>query len=338
MSWRRFLRTAIIGFVALVVFVYALILLVDPYQNIPFSLPLDRAPISTNQRFAYPALARDPRFDSVIIGSSTLRVLNPENLDGLTGARFANLAMNSATAYEQSRIHELFVRHHPGAKYVIVGIDDSWCKRETSYDKYTFRAFPEWMYDENPWNDLLYLFNDKALENTVRLLEFVTGRREAKYETNGYRDFTPDFGVYDIEEVRRRLYPKGRPSERRVPDLTPRRERSDWNYASHGLLSGLFDALPKSARALAILAPMHGQYLARAELSYRECKARILELAERQRVGVMDYMIDSPITRVDENYWDPLHITAPVARDIEGDVAARLRGEDPPQERYIAYP
>jgi hypothetical protein len=48
-------------------------------------------------------------------------------------------------------------------------------------------------------------------------------------------------------------------------------------------------------------------------------------------------MIDSPITRVDENYWDPLHFTARVAREIEGDVAARLSGDDRPQERYIAY-
>ena len=65
MSWDKFLRTAITSFTVLVAFVYALILLVDPYQNVPFSLPLERAPISTNQRFAYPALARDPRFDAV---------------------------------------------------------------------------------------------------------------------------------------------------------------------------------------------------------------------------------------------------------------------------------
>jgi len=52
---------------------------------------------------------------------------------------------------------------------------------------------------------------------------------------------------------------------------------------------------------------------------------------------VMDYMIDSPITRVDDNYWDPLHYTAPVAREIEGDIAAHLNGESRSQERYIAY-
>lgn len=337
MRWGRFIRTAIATFAVLVVLVYALILLVDPYRNVPFSLPLERAPISTNQRFAYPALARDPSFDSVIIGSSTVRLLNPENLDQLTGARFANLAMNSATAYEQMKIHDLFMRHHPGARYVIVGIDDSWCRRETSYEKYTFRAFPQWMYDDNPWNDLLYLFNDKALENTVRLLEYVTGHREAKYETNGYRDFTADTGTYDSAGVSRRLYPQGPPSQRRAPDVAPRREQPDWRYASHELLDELLGATPEGAVTLLLFAPMHGYYLQRGEALYRECKARILEIADRRHVGVMDYMIDSPITRVDDNYWDPLHFTARIARDIEGDIAARLSGERRAQERYISY-
>jgi len=48
-------------------------------------------------------------------------------------------------------------------------------------------------------------------------------------------------------------------------------------------------------------------------------------------------MIDSPITRIDDNYWDPLHYTAPVAREIESDIAARLAGRERSQERYIPY-
>jgi hypothetical protein len=71
MGSRAFIRTFLGAFVVLTLGTYLLILLVDPYCNVPFSLPLDRAPISTNQRFAYPTLARDRAFDSVIIGSST---------------------------------------------------------------------------------------------------------------------------------------------------------------------------------------------------------------------------------------------------------------------------
>lgn len=337
MSSVKFLRTLIMSFIVLVVLVYTLILLVDPYQNVPFSLPLDRAPISTNQRFAYPALARDPNFDSVIIGSSTLRLLNPENLNNLTGARFANLAMNSATAYEQMRVHELFLRHHPQAKYIIIGIDDSWCRREASYEKYTFREFPEWMFDDNRWNDLLYMFNDKALENTVRLLEFVAGRRTAKYETTGYRNFTVDFGVYDPDVARARLYPQGIPPMRRVPEIVPDRQHPDWLFATHGLLDTMLAKSTGSKSTILVFVPLHGDYLARSQALYRECKGRVVVLGRKYGARMIDFMIDSEITGNDENYWDSLHLRDAVTRIVEDDIADGLAGNSRVQRGFVTH-
>ena len=342
MNAARFIRLLLGTFIVLVVFVYGLILAVDPYQNVPFSLPLDRAPISTNQRFSYPALARQADFDSAIIGSSTLRLLNPENLDSLTGARFVNLAMNSATAYEQMKILDLFMRQHPQAKYVIIGIDDSWCKREASYEKYTFRAFPEWMYDENRWNDLLYLFNDKALENTVRMIEYVAGHRKAKYEKNGFRDFTADFGEYDLQRVRKRLYPDGTGTQSRTSnpaepnlddlrsaisalDLTPSTQHPTWEFAAHLILEAMLGIVENARQPLLVFVPFHRHYLERGAALYRECKGRIMAIAENRQVPVVDFMVDSEITRNDENYWDPLHFRTSVARQLEAEIATELK-------------
>lgn len=336
--WRGFLRIVAGVFVTLAGATYALILCVDPYGNIPFSLPLERAPVSTNQRFSYPVLARAARFDSAVIGSSTVRLLDPERLDAASGARFVNLAMNSATAYEQLRIHELFLRHHPQARAVIIGIDDSWCRRASAIERYTFREFPEWMYDENPWNDLLYMFNDKALENTVRLIELLAGKRSPKYETNGYRDFTLDFGAYKPRAVARRLYPKGRPAARRIPDIPPQALQPQWQFAAHALLGTMLERTPPATDTVFLFAPMHGDYLARSEGLYRECKARILAIAKDRRVTVFDYMRDSVITREDDNYWDPLHYRAAVARIIEQDIGAFLNGQVEPQSWYEIYP
>jgi len=324
MSSLSFLRTTTGVFIALVVAVYLLIALVDPYGNVPFSLPLERAPISTNQRFSYPVLARSARFDSAIIGSSTVRLLNPANLDALTHARFVNLAMNSATAYEQAQILGLFLRHHADPQIVVIGIDDSWCRREPHFERYTFRQFPEWMYDDNRWNDLLYLFNDKALENTVRLLEFLAGKREAKYERNGFRDFTHDFGAYDPAVVAQRLYPNGRPDAPRIPDTRPVSENPRSVYAAHALLENMLAMNPRPRRTLLLFAPMHGYYLARGAANYRECKARLFAIGQRHGAGLLDLMEDSAITRNDANYWDPLHYRVSVAEAIEQSIAAML--------------
>jgi len=246
--------------------------------------------------------------------------------------------MNSATAYEQMRIHDLFVRHHPTTKVILIGIDDSWCKRETSYEKYTFREFPEWMFDENPWNDLLYLFNDKALENSVRLLEFVAGKRSPKYEKNGYRDFTLGFGTYNKGVIAKTLYPKGSPDEPRVPTLNPSNDHPKWKFATHELLRNMLrHELAKQAETILVFTPLHGGYLARGAVLYAECKTRLLRIAEANSVRVIDFMIDSEITRVDDNYWDSLHYRAPVARTLERDIAAVLRESVPQSSRYRTY-
>ena len=202
--WTRFLRWLALASLVFGGGLYTFILMVDPYQNVPFSPAFDRAPISTNQRYAFPALARNPGFDSVIIGTSTLRLIDPARMSRLLDSPFVNLAMNSATAYEQTRIHALFMRAR--ADYLVIGIDDAWCERQAEYTKYTFRGFPEWMYDDDPWNDLRYMFNDQALENAVRMVEYLTGKREAKYRRDGYRDLSKDFGTYDLEAARGRLY------------------------------------------------------------------------------------------------------------------------------------
>jgi hypothetical protein len=96
--WRRFFRLAIGTAALAVVIVYGFVVLVDPFDALPLSPPADRVPVASNARFAFPALARSARFDSALFGTSTSRLLRPVTLDPLFGARFANLAMNDATA------------------------------------------------------------------------------------------------------------------------------------------------------------------------------------------------------------------------------------------------
>ncbi len=331
MTWLRFNFVLLFSALFFGLGLFAFIVALDPYQNVPFSPDLPRAPVSQNQRYAYPAIARDPQFDSVVVGSSTARLLNPLRLDALLEARFANLAMNSATAYEQLQIARLFSTHHDPMRYFVLGIDDSWCRREAHYRKYTFRSFPEWLFDNNRWNDLLYLFNDKALENAVRMWELLHGRREPKYARNGYKDFTRDFGAYDPNVVRTRLYPdtSGSPQNHTAFTVTPEFNHTEWRYANVSLLTPLVASIEeRDALLLVVFPPYHAFHLSKNAASYRECKARVLnQLRARKKIVILDYMLDSDLTRNDNNFWDPLHYTDAVAQDIERDLAAVAQGE-----------
>lgn len=326
MSWRRFVVLTLALFAGLSLACYAFILLLDPYQNVPFSPDLPRAPVAQNQRYAYPALARAPRFDSAIVGTSMVRLLNPARLNELLGARFVNLAMNSATAHEQVEMNRLFLRHHPDARVLVYAIDDSWCEVTDSPARYTFRDFPEFMFDENPWNDLLYLFNDKALENAVRMLELLNGKRAPKYGPDGYHDFTRDFGAYDLGRTRQRIYGSATPPPAPPPlDLEPAEAQSAPRMANLDLLPALLGAAPSAAKVVLLMPPMHVWHQQGNAANYRTCKARVLDIVAAGRpVTVLDYLLDSPVTRDDANYWDSIHYGDPIAQRIETDLAALL--------------
>jgi len=107
-------------FVGVLAALYVFILLVDPYGVVPFSLPFER-PIMSNQRQVYPQILRTGRYDSIIVGTSTSRLLDPAALSRTLGGHFASLAMPSMTAWEQAQVIDYFRRTVRSSRAVVVG-------------------------------------------------------------------------------------------------------------------------------------------------------------------------------------------------------------------------
>jgi hypothetical protein len=333
MAWRGFWITALATAVGLSGLLYAAVVVIDPYDTLWFSPPFERAPITTNQRFSYPAIARKARFDSVVIGTSTSRLLRPAKLEEALGGRFANLSLNSGTAYEQSRIFGLFARHHPEARTAIFGIDVVWCGTGETYTRFTPRPFPPWLYDEDPWNDLLHLFNLPSMEEAGRQAAFLLGLRAQKYARNGYANFLPAGGKYDLARVRQKIYGEAGPHRKApvIPPVVPSAaERAAWHFPTHPLLRAMLSALPDTTRKIVVFVPYHQINQpapgSRRAAVWRECKRRLTEIAEGfANAHVLDFMIPSKITRHDENYWDRLHTTVEVADRVSELIAQGVR-------------
>ncbi|MGE0383721.1 MAG: hypothetical protein AB7Q97_03270 [Gammaproteobacteria bacterium] len=340
-AWRAHLRALATALGLFALGLYAFILVVDPYQNVPFSPPLPRAPVDTNQRFSYPPIARNPAFDSAVFGTSTARLLNPDHLNPLLHAKFANLAMNGATAWEQSQIAGLFVRHHPRARFLVLGVDAMWCATGATYQRTTFRFFPEWMYDDNRWNDLLYLFNDKVLEQAVREVEYLQGKRRAKYRRDGYRYFLPAESRWDLAKARTKIYGSADVDPAALapaPDAPATRLDPSLYFPAHPLLDGLLGAAARETAKVIVFVPYHEHMLRSEAVLYGECKGRIVDIAARHgNTHVVDFMIRSPITGNDENYWDALHFRKSVGRLVERSIATAVveRRDAPGVYRYL---
>ncbi len=342
MTWRRFLAAVAGLTVGLTAALWAAVLVIDPFDVLAFSPDLRRAAMDSNQRFAYPALARDPDFDSLVIGTSVGRLLRPDLLSRRLGGRFANLSMNAATPWEQYKIFSLFRRHHPSIATVVLEIDPIWCKRDK--EKLTNRPFPAWMYDESPWNDVLPHLSLYGIEQAGRQLAFLLGLRPARFARDGYARYLPPPEDYDLERVRKELRSRLEREQANGGSSKPlsRSERRILGFADHDLMTEMLSSLPSETRKVMIFAPMHRAVMpepgSKGASVIAECKARLVRIAaEAENVHVLDFMIESDISRQDSNFWDGHHFRDEVADQLIELIAAGLseRRGQPDRMDYI---
>jgi hypothetical protein len=361
-SWRRFFWALLGWTLVLGGTVYLFIAIVDPWDILPLSPPFNRGPVSTNARWSFPALARSPRFDSMILGSSGTRLFQPAILDPLFGAHFVNLSMNNATAYEQWRIGKLFLLHHPQTKYIMIGLDSHWCYDAGYYQKYTRRPFPEWMYGENLWKGYAEIFNLYAVEQAGIQFSILTGMKPQRYGRDGYTNFLPAESDYDLAKVRAGfpkdnarywMAPQGEgdiadddfpldiatsvPVE--LPQSLSAAQLAALDFPEQALLADLLAASPDTEKILFFI-PFHvsGQPLpgSAADAYVKECKARISAIAAgAPNTRLIDYMIPSGITRDDSNYWDFQHFRASVALWVMRDLRAAMDKKPGPEENGV---
>jgi hypothetical protein len=339
--WRRFVALLVGVFAAGLIAGYAFVLLVDPYHLMPFSLPIDRAIVSGNQRYVYPQVIRSRRYDGLIIGTSSARLIDPERLNAAFGVRFANLSMNAATPWEEMTLFRYFLRNAGPPKALIVAME-GWCRPDADRERITkTHGFPDWLWDDNRWNDLPYIFNSEAVILAARLVRYQFGLGRAVMRRDGFEVFTPPEASYSLAQARGHIW-RGRMPER-PPDVPPpvllEAERRALTFPALAWLDDMLAQLPEASVKVLAHMPLHvadqpwpGTHRAAVAA---ECKARIAELARARGAKVLDWGIASPITTDDANYWDPLHYRLPIAdRIAEGLIAGVLHGKEPADGSY----
>jgi hypothetical protein len=330
-AWRRFSAAFAGVFAGGLAVIYLFIAMIDPYHSVPFSLPMERPLVSISQRYMYPQIVRSGRFDGIIVGSSTSRLVDPEILNPGFGRRFANLSMDSMTAWEQQQLVSLFLREVGAPKALIVGLDRVWCAPNADRNRITPAGFPEWLYDTNRWNDVLYILNTATLEIAVRLAANKLGLYRERLRGDGFGVFVPPEEQYDLKRAQGHIW-----SGRR-PEIVPREpavvlseaERASLRFPALTYLDAMLAALPRDTEVVLAFMPVHVAAQpapgTREAANEAECKARIAAIGKSHHAIVADWRIPSAITTQDTNYWDNLHYRLPVAQRIARDLAGPVR-------------
>lgn len=308
----------------------------DPFGLRVSAGQVPRPIMDINQRFMYPQLVRSGGFDSAVLGTSTMRLLDPAALSRGIGGRFANLAMNAATPWEQRQMAELFARQVAAPKTVLWGLDPLWCAADATdtTKRLTPRPFPPWLYDGIDLLDWPQLMNLTTLEISARLLAHRLGLIPERIRGDGYEVFTPPEGLYDLARARWHLYgAKGAapdPEPLAPPEAVTPELRAQWRFPALDWLDESLARFPAGTRILLVLPPAHRSTLSRegsvAAQHDAACKEAVAAVAARRGATVIDYAQRSPITLRDDNYWDPLHFRLPIARRLEAEIVSAAGG------------
>jgi hypothetical protein len=289
---------------------------VDPYDSGKFGW-LGIAGVSDdNPRVANASRARDPQFDSAVIGDSTAMLLDPAELSRSAGGRFVKLTGYGLDPREQLAMLDSFIRHHRRFGALVLVTNMTWCSRDPLPPFKT--SFPFWLYEDGKLDYAAHLFSWRALEHVAQRLMIGLGRRP--------RD-NPE-GATDYEKI----WPPGQFQELHVPsEMTPTASGARGDaFPALAELAELLKRLPEEVPLVLAMPPTFHTLVPQpgsvAAVVNEACGTALKHIIARRPHGhFIDFRVDNALTRDPANFADAIHYRARIARRMEATIAAMIR-------------
>jgi len=161
--FKKFTAVSLTVAALLLVGVMALVIYIDPFFH--YHAPLEDFPyLVDNQLSQNPGMAEHMQYDSVILGSSMTVNFNTAWFEELMGLHAIKLNYSGAYPKDQSNIMKLIFESDNQVRAVFLGIDVMTYTGGVEETKY---PIPEYLYDDNYFNDIRYLLNKDVVLNYI---------------------------------------------------------------------------------------------------------------------------------------------------------------------------
>ena len=315
--WRRFAVTFIAAFFGGLSSIYAALVLIDPYDTGRFPTFMRPGVVDTNQRTAGASRGRDPRFSAAVIGNSRGQLLDPQLLSQATGLDFVQLTTPGSGPSENMTMMRYFMRHHSRIAALVLSADERWCGHDPSLP--VIFPFPFWLYRDD-LEYLEHLLSTRAITAARNRIELAMGlkpptdpRGYSDYETGRVWNFHPAVAGTATES-----------ESINAGALSP-----NTYFPALAELDAVLATLPSDTGFVIVMPPVYQAMLAHPGTQFAAdllaCKVELARrVADRERSGFLDFLVDGPISREPENFMDPQHYRMNIARMIEARIAAVL--------------
>ena len=312
-EWGRWLGVFLSALALGAALVFALVLAVDPYDSGRVGILGIAGVDDATPRTANASRARDPQFDSAVIGNSTGQLLKPSELSALTAKRFVQLTVPGTGPREQLAIMDFFVRQHAQVGALVIVTGASWCQRDAVLPLQ--HPFPFWLYGRSDLDYIGRLFSSRALRLTVRRLMVAAGLRP-RSAPDGYWDYEKE-GPAEVV-----LGPRG--------DGGPAPPEVSQDFPAVKLLDAAIRELPGDVPVVLAVPPTFYTAIPRpGTLGAAEeaaCRAALQKVvAGRPHSNFINFRVDNALTRERANFIDFGHYRAVIARKMEQGIAESIK-------------
>jgi hypothetical protein len=294
----------------------------DPYDTGRFAAFGDHGVPQFGQRLSFASLARNPEFNSAIIGNSTMQLLDPARISVADGDRVVSLAIPGTGPLEQLSVARWFMRHHeqPAARALIIGLDGRWC--DTDQAPQLTNPFPFWLYSPDVTDYIVHVMQYQSLESAARKVRLLLGLVEPA-RADGYHDY--DVGrSWDRASFQQRVGSLGEDGTAGIEPKPAVAPTTDFPAAA--LLRDFLKELPDAVRVVMVIPPQFRPLSNGVEaVRSKHCEQTFgAFVGQRPRTLLLNFLARDALTQRDEDYWDTLHFRAPIARVMEAEIAAAL--------------
>jgi len=167
--YKNWIQKSLTTTIILIVIVVSINFIADPYQHYR-KTTLYPAFFGGDQRYLNPGLAKNYKYDSVIIGTSMTEKFYVPNINKIFNSSFLKLSMSGSTAYEQNLILTQAVKTKQVHK-VLWGLDIYSLKGQVEQYRNGKNNFPLYLYDNNILNDYKYLLSKDTFAEFIKILK-----------------------------------------------------------------------------------------------------------------------------------------------------------------------
>lgn len=197
-------QRCMISVLTAILFVFFLVWLFDPYFHFHKPFPFVSYRL-LDERYCNDGISRHFDYDAIITGTSMAQNYKTTELNALFGVKAVKETFSGSGYREQSDNLRRALEKNEDLKTVFWSMDYNALIREKDYDAY--EGYPLYLYDENPWNDVSYVFNKSVLYHGVMTNMIMTLTGQESTSMDEYSSWEKEMGydyimsAYDRWEV-----------------------------------------------------------------------------------------------------------------------------------------